>query len=710
MLCSDPQQLSFISDTLKTLEISTFDQFYSFVSSVTAWAEDRSILNEVKINRRFNATLQANDDKSYESSTPDDLDDSVSSPCNMNVLLSADSASIFFFGKKAISLLYIQNSLHLELAHSFISFPVPWCPSAVKRKLAIRFSLKGVTDEKAFRDFLCGLKLQCFRMLTPQPIGCCNSYLQCSDQKQCIKPRWLSSVRCYYRENLENNRIFYGKNANIDCALQDDVDSISPAASSTAPVSVSFVPTSSCDIEGFFSCLQKAFVGDPEFLNALSMKVGRGERQCSIYLYDTIISNLIGYDNASMLLYVLDFHFKPESSLSFAPVMKTQYTNDGKPSVHLFRVDSSFNMDKFCFFLRTMYHKIQKERSDFNFADSGIHISISSDPAPTRSARQKGKSLLSFPGEYVAIDIETTGLDPEFDSIIELGAVRMVDGNETSRFSSLVNPECEIDSFITSLTGITNEMLSSAPVLPDILPAFLDFVGSSIVVGHNVHFDVNFIYDACEACELPRFANDSINTIRISRRLYPTLPNHKLSTVSNFLNIQNENEHRAASDALVTAMCLEEMRDYACKNAISFDSCQSTSKIKSSSLSRSTDSRNANSFDSCQSSGKVKASSLSRSTDSRYDPDNMLFEKVCVFTGALEKMSRRNAMQLVTDIGGICADNVSKKTNFLILGNNDYYASVNGGKSAKQRRAEALRQQGYDITILSENVFYDLVL
>lgn len=683
MLCSDPQQLSFISDTLKTLEISTFDQFYSFVSSVTAWAEDRSILNEVKINRRFNATLQANDDKSYESSTPDDLDDSVSSPCNMNVLMSADSASIFFFGKKAISLVLLQNLLHLELAQSFISFPVPWCPSAVKRKLTIRFPLEGVTDEKAFRDFLCGLKLQCFRMLTPQPIGCCNSYLQCSDQKQCIKPRWLSSVRCYYRENLENNRIFYGKNANIDCALQDDVDSISPAASSTAPVSVSFVPTSSCDIEGFFSCLQKAFVGDPEFLNALSMKVGRGGRQCSVEFYHSNLYYLCSYDS-SMVLYVFGFNFIPGVSPSFAPIMKTHYTNDGKPSIYYFHVDSSFDMDKFCSYIQIMKDKIQKERSDFNFADSGIHISISSDPAPTRSARQKGKSLLSFPGEYVAIDIETTGLDPEFDSIIELGAVRMVDGNEASRFSSLVNPECEIDSFITSLTGITNEMLSSAPVLPDILPAFLDFVGSSIVVGHNVHFDVNFIYDACEACELPRFANDSINTIRISRRLYPTLPNHKLSTVSNFLNIQNENEHRAASDALVTAMCLEKMRDYACKNAISFDSCQSTSKIK--------------------------ASSLSRSTDSRYDPDNMLFEKVCVFTGALEKMSRRNAMQLVTDIGGICADNVSKKTNFLILGNNDYYASVNGGKSAKQRRAEALRQQGYDITILSENVFYDLVL
>lgn len=93
-----------------------------------------------------------------------------------------------------------------------------------------------------------------------------------------------------------------------------------------------------------------------------------------------------------------------------------------------------------------------------------------------------------------------------------------------------------------------------------------------------------------------------------------------------------------------------------------------------------------------------------------FDTSHPLFGKVCVFTGALEKMARKDAMQLVVDLGGSVGDSVTKKTNYLILGNNDFCQSIKDGKSNKQKKAEALILKGHDIEILSENVFYDLVL
>ena len=83
--------------------------------------------------------------------------------------------------------------------------------------------------------------------------------------------------------------------------------------------------------------------------------------------------------------------------------------------------------------------------------------------------------------------------------------------------------------------------------------------------------------------------------------------------------------------------------------------------------------------------------------------------KVCVFTGALEKMLRKDAMQLIANLGGINGDSVTSKTNFLILGNNDYCASIKDGKSSKHKKAEQLILKGQDIQIIPETVFYDMV-
>ena len=133
----------------------------------------------------------------------------------------------------------------------------------------------------------------------------------------------------------------------------------------------------------------------------------------------------------------------------------------------------------------------------------------------------KGKAVNALPEDYVALDLETTGLDPEWDSIIEIGMVRVRHGEVAAEYSTLVNPGIEIDEFITELTGITNDMLAAAPALPEVLPAARDFLGDDIILGHNINFDINFIYDNCEYQGLKPISNDYIDTMRISRRVLP---------------------------------------------------------------------------------------------------------------------------------------------------------------------------------------------
>jgi DNA polymerase-3 subunit epsilon len=134
-------------------------------------------------------------------------------------------------------------------------------------------------------------------------------------------------------------------------------------------------------------------------------------------------------------------------------------------------------------------------------AAHGISISIGAgglsviEPSTIREG--KGKSLLEAFDTYVAVDIETTGLDPSWDEIIEIGAIRVINGTAAKEYQSLVRPSNPIDTFITELTGITNEMLVNAPEITTVLPGFLEFGGNLPIIAHNANFDINFIYDAC---------------------------------------------------------------------------------------------------------------------------------------------------------------------------------------------------------------------
>lgn len=151
--------------------------------------------------------------------------------------------------------------------------------------------------------------------------------------------------------------------------------------------------------------------------------------------------------------------------------------------------------------------------------------------------KKKGKSLIEFPNKYIAFDIETTGLDPMYDEIIEIGAIKIENGREVQVFNTLVKPEYEINEFISKLTGITNEVVKKSPSIDEVLSKFIEFIGDSIILGHNVNFDINFIYDNLVKFNMKPITNDFIDTLRLSRRLLPELKHHRLSDLADYYNI-----------------------------------------------------------------------------------------------------------------------------------------------------------------------------
>ena len=147
---------------------------------------------------------------------------------------------------------------------------------------------------------------------------------------------------------------------------------------------------------------------------------------------------------------------------------------------------------------------------------------------------------------YIVFDIETTGFSSIRDRIIEIGAVKVVNGRIVDRFSTFVNPQRPIPFEITNLTSITDEMVMDSPAIDVILPQFLEFIGDGVLVAHNAGFDVGFIEQNCRNLGL----NDHfvyLDTVALARVLLPTLSKYKLNVVAKALNISLENHHRASS-------------------------------------------------------------------------------------------------------------------------------------------------------------------
>ncbi len=167
----------------------------------------------------------------------------------------------------------------------------------------------------------------------------------------------------------------------------------------------------------------------------------------------------------------------------------------------------------------------------------------------------------SYKGEtYVVFDLETTGLDAKCEKITEIGAVKIENGIITKTFSALVNPLKPIPENITDLTGINDEMVKDCPDISKVMPNFLEFCGGAVMVAHNAKFDTSFVMEECIKLGL-EFNNRIMDTVEISKEIFPEEKKHNLAVLCERLEISLENHHRAVDDATATAEAFIKMMD-----------------------------------------------------------------------------------------------------------------------------------------------------
>ena len=313
-----------------------------------------------------------------------------------------------------------------------------------------------------------------------------------------------------------------------------------------------------------------------------------------------------------------------------------------------------------------------------------------------KTIRNKGKSLSEFPENYSILDLETTGLDPKYDEIIEIGIIKVRNNEVVDTYQTLVQPnttyiddddddnEIYVDDFIEELTGITNEMLEDAPKIEEVIENAINFISDDIIVGHNVNFDINFLYDVIKRYNDTDLSNDFLDLMKMAKRAIKEINHHKLVDIATFFDYEYE-PHRALEDCKATYDLLNHLKEYIEERQL--DVSDAAMRSYSSKLDLRT----------------LKSETL------EVDTENYFYNKNICFTGKLEHFVRKDAAQICVNLGAQCQNNVTKKTNVLVLGNFEYNATVKDNKSTKLKKAEGLILEGQDIEIMSEDVFLDQI-
>jgi len=151
--------------------------------------------------------------------------------------------------------------------------------------------------------------------------------------------------------------------------------------------------------------------------------------------------------------------------------------------------------------------------------------------------------------QYIAFDLETTGFLPGVDQIVEIGAIKFDAGEPIAKFSTLVNPGRPMPEAASKVNGITDDMLTDQPSIDEILESFCEFCSDTTMVAHNAGFDFQFLLADAKKHEIPAAKGIVLDTLSMSRKILPGLPNYKLGTLIKHLNIPSGNFHRAEEDA-----------------------------------------------------------------------------------------------------------------------------------------------------------------
>ncbi len=150
--------------------------------------------------------------------------------------------------------------------------------------------------------------------------------------------------------------------------------------------------------------------------------------------------------------------------------------------------------------------------------------------------------------DYIAVDLEMTGLNAKRDSILEIGAVRVRNKQTEAEYQALIHPHTELSPEVAELTGITNEMAAGGRELDEVFPEIMDFCGDFVLLGHNIIFDYGFLKQAARNRDIP-FERMGIDTLKIARKLLAPEQKKTLQALCDCYGIHQKHRHRALDDA-----------------------------------------------------------------------------------------------------------------------------------------------------------------
>ena len=175
-------------------------------------------------------------------------------------------------------------------------------------------------------------------------------------------------------------------------------------------------------------------------------------------------------------------------------------------------------------------------------------------------SNKNGDLIECYCSDYVVFDLETTGTSFYKDNVVEISAIKMLDGKVREEFSSLINPGRSIPYYASQVNGITDDMVAEAPTFDEVLIDFIEFAGNLPLVGHNIHaFDMKFINRDCKKFYGAVPDNDYVDTLKIARKMLPQLSHHTLTDLADYYGISTAGAHRALNDCKMNQRVYEEL-------------------------------------------------------------------------------------------------------------------------------------------------------
>ncbi|CAM4160965.1 exonuclease domain-containing protein [Saccharibacillus endophyticus] len=321
--------------------------------------------------------------------------------------------------------------------------------------------------------------------------------------------------------------------------------------------------------------------------------------------------------------------------------------------------------------------------------------------------------------DFVAIDFETA--NSKRASVCAVGLVEVRGGRIVDEYYTLVNPHDDFDYFCIAVHGITPDQVENAPSFAEIWPEMKRRIEGRVLVAHNASFDMSVLRRSAEeyGLELPHI--QYMCSFLMSRKIWPTMPNHKLNTVAKELGLSAFKHHDAIEDARTSAKimlrCSTEGEASDC-DALAARYGYRIGQITqvgehvsfSASAPKSNRGRNGRDGSAAANSSPTSKKKPLPASNRDADPSNPLYGKRIVFSGRMSSVKREEALRRTANLGAFCTDSVEWKTDYLVVGRNDYAKYRAGGySSSKTQAAEKLAAGGSTIQILCEDDFTPLL-